>query len=85
MICPITREFVEIGQIAVRVFKERFSEETYRRLEREYFVSDSSDGGKKSEGVNAQGEDDDPVDDITKGLEEVEIPDDWEDLASDSD
>ena len=69
-----------MGKIADKVFKERFSEETFNCLENLYFGSDSSHD--QSEKVEA----DKAVDGISGGLENLEIvPDDWEDLASESD
>ena len=86
---PLKGEIIEMGEIAERVFKERFSEETYERLEGEYFY-DSSDEENGNEDGQAGAQDNgeaDTVDDIARGLSEVDIepPDDWEDLASDSD
>ncbi|KAL7538859.1 hypothetical protein ACHAXR_011420 [Thalassiosira sp. AJA248-18] len=83
---PITGEVIEMGQIAVKVFKERFSEEKYERLRHLYFGSDSSDGDETSDKVEEKEAADHHVDDIINELKKVEIvPDDWEDLASDSD
>lgn len=86
---PVKGESVEMFEIiAVKVFKERFSEETYNRFEEMYFGSDSSsddDGVAEAE----CGEAPEVVDGITNALNGVKldevVPDDWEDLASDSD
>lgn len=85
-----TGDTIEMGEIAAKVFKERFSEETYYRFEQMYFASDSSDGdisAKAEEGVAVEA--DGVVNGITDTLGRVllgeEEPDDWEDLASDSD
>jgi len=81
---PVTGETIDMDAIAVRVFKERFSEETYCSLKEKYFGSDSSDdarGNKKYE-VPEVAESD--LQSTIKALQEVEV-DDWEDLASDSD
>ena len=73
----------EMGQIAVRVFKQRFSEQTYNRLDDFYFCSDSSDDNEEKD---EQAETADDVNGIATELEPVEVvPDDWEDMASDSD
>ena len=84
-----TGDTFEMGEIAAKVFKERFSEETYYRFEEMYFASDSSDddiSAKAEEGVAVEA--DDVADGITDTLGRVllgeEAPDDWEDLASDS-
>ncbi|KAL9187322.1 hypothetical protein ACHAXT_001425 [Thalassiosira profunda] len=81
---PIPDEAVEVGQIAEKVFKERFSEETYDRLMHELVLgSESGDGSIAA----SEGDDEDAngtVSSIAEELAKLEMPDDWEDLASDS-
>ena len=80
---PVTGQMGEMGQIAVRVFKQRFSEQTYNRLDDFYFCSDISDDNEEKD---EQAETADDVNGIATELEPVEVvPDDWEDMASDSD
>ena len=82
---PVTGEIVEMGTIAVQVFKDQFSEEEFNCLEKLYLDNDSSHDDVK---VQEAEEDEaaDPVRGIVNELEKVDIvADDWEDLASDSD
>jgi len=79
---------VEMGTIAVQVFKDQFSEEEFNRLEKLYLDNDSSHDDVKGQEAKEDEEDKaaDPVKGITNELKKVDIvADDWEDLASDSD
>ena len=85
---PFRGEMIDTNKIATKVYKERFSEETYDQMW-EMFCgsgsdSDSGDDSQKNDEVEEKQQGDD-VEVITKELEKVGIPDDWEDLASDSD
>ena len=61
--------------MAVKLYIERFSEETYDRMWEFY------DGGSSDDDVDEK----DTVDKITRALKNIDVADDWEDLASDSD
>ncbi|KAL7524794.1 hypothetical protein ACHAWF_001090 [Thalassiosira exigua] len=76
-------EFIDMMEIADQVFKKRFSEKMYNGLHDFYFGSSSSeDEEDEAEAGDAA---DSRVDDIANELVNVEIvPDDWEDMASDS-
>jgi hypothetical protein len=74
---PVKGETINTGEIAEKVYKERFSEETFNRMWELYCGSDSE--------IEEETESCDGVDAITRELKKVDIPDDWEDLASDSD
>lgn len=85
---PRKGETIEMSQIATRVFKERFSEETFDRLEENCFHSSSDGSDEKTNETQLVGRGAaDPVDGIMNGLNEVviDVPDDWEELASNSD
>eukprot|EP00581_Thalassiosira_minuscula_P002491 CAMPEP_0183737128 /NCGR_PEP_ID=MMETSP0737-20130205/51098_1 /TAXON_ID=385413 /ORGANISM="Thalassiosira miniscula, Strain CCMP1093" /LENGTH=389 /DNA_ID=CAMNT_0025971333 /DNA_START=90 /DNA_END=1255 /DNA_ORIENTATION=+ len=78
---PVTGQFIDMGKIAEKVFKDRFSEQTYYQLEDLYFGSDTSDDSESGQEAEAE-ESVDPVDTIANELKNVDIvPDDWEDLA----
>ena len=71
-----------MGEIAEKVYKERFSEETFTRM---WELNCGSDSEIEEEEEGADKSSNDGVDVITRELERVDIPDDWEHLASDSD
>ena len=76
---------VEMGTIAVQVFKDQFSEEEFNRLEKLYLDSDSSHDDVKGQDAE-EDEAADHVKGIANELKKVDIvADDWGDLASDSD
>ena len=86
---PTTRKVIEIKEIARRVFKDRFTEDTYNRFMDLYFESDSSEDKEKEvkeavhdEAVTVKATND--IKDIADELQQLEVVDDWEDLASDS-
>ena len=86
---PVTGEVIEMEEIAKRVFKDRFTVDTYNKFIDMYFGSDScknkrevaeetlSDKTATVKTTNA-------IKDIADELQQLEVVDDWEDLASDS-
>ena len=79
---PVKGETIDMKEIAEKVYKERFSEETFNRMWELNCVSDSEIEEEEAEADESSNDD---VDAIARELEKVDIPDDWEDLASDSD
>lgn len=78
---PVTGEIIEMEQIAVKVYKERFSEETYFKMEQLLAGSDC-DKSQNSDEVSE-------VDDLANHLKgttllDLKPVDHWEDMASDS-
>jgi hypothetical protein len=79
-------ETIPMGDISERVYKERFSEELYQRFSKTYLGSDSDDAddSENSELV-ADGHAIDSLEGVTATFQDMNfVPDDWEDLASDS-
>lgn len=87
---PVTGEVIEMEEIAERVFKDRFTVDTYNKFMDLYFGNDSIEEKEKEEveeavhdeAVNVKATND--IKDITDELKQLEVVDDWEDLASDS-
>ena len=75
-----------MGEIAEKVFKERFSEESFDQFSKAYFDSDSDDGDVSvKRGLVGDIEVVDSVESVTAKFQDIIVPDDWEDLDSDSD
>ena len=86
---PVTGEVIEMGEIEERVYKERFTVDTYNKFMDLYFGSNSSEDKEKEveeavhdEAVTVKATND--IKDITDELKQLEAVDDWEDLATDS-
>ena len=86
---PVTGEVIEMEEIAERVFKDRFTVDTYNKFMDLYFGSDSGEEKEKEveeavhdEAVTVKATND--IKDITDELKQLEVVNDWEDLASDS-
>jgi hypothetical protein len=76
----------EMGEIAEKVYKERFSEESFDQFSKAYFDSDSDDGDVSvKRGLVGDIEVVDSVESVTAKFQDIIVPDDWEDLDSDSD
>jgi len=76
----------ELDEIAKKVYKERFSEESFDQFSKAYFDSDSDDGDVSvKRGLVGDVEVVDSVESVTAKFQDIIVPDDWEDLDSDSD
>jgi hypothetical protein len=76
----------EMDEIAKKVYKERFSEESFDQFSKAYFDSDSDDGDVSvKRGLVGDIEVVDSVESVTAKFQDIIVPDDWEDLDSDSD
>jgi hypothetical protein len=76
----------KMGEIAEKVYKERFSEESFDQFSKAYFDSDSDDGDVSvKRGLVGDIEVVDSVESVTAKFQDIIVPDDWEDLDSDSD
>jgi hypothetical protein len=86
---PYTDGFtgVVLDSIAEKVYKELFSEDLFECFSSTYFDSDRAYTKKDTgeSGLSNNGEIDD-VESVTTKFQDIRVvPDDWEDLASDSD
>ena len=87
---PTTGEVIEMEEITKRVFKDRFTVDTYNKFIDLYFGSDSSENKGEvaeealSDKSTATVKTTNAIKDIVDELQQLEVVDDWEDLASDS-
>ena len=88
---PYTDEFtgVVLDSIAEKVYKELFSEELFECFSSTYFDSDRAYTEKDTDesGLSLSNNDEiNDVESVTTKFQDIRVvPDDWEDLASDSD
>lgn len=76
----------EMDEIAKKVYKERFSEESFDQFSKAYFDSDGDDSDVSvKRGPVGDIEVVDSVESVTAKFQDIIVPDDWEDLDSDSD
>ena len=74
-----------MDEIAKKVYKERFSEESFDQFSKAYFDSDSDDGDVSvKRGLVGDVEVVDSVESVTAKFQDIIVPDDLEDLDSDS-
>ena len=70
-------EIIPMSDVAEKVYKERFSDELFQRFSKTYLGSDSDDADDSEKSELVEG--------VTATFQDMNIvPDDWEDLASDS-
>ncbi len=75
-----------MDEVAKKVYKERFSEDSFNQFSKAYFESDSDDSDVSVKGgLVGDGEAVDSVESVTAKFQDMIVPDDWEDLDSDSD
>ena len=75
-----------MDEIAKKVYKERFSEESFDQFSKAYFDSDGDDSDVSVQrGPVGDIEVVDSVESVTAKFQDIIVPDDWEDLDSDSD
>ncbi len=83
---PAADETIPMRDISEKVYKERFSQEVFQRLSRNFYGSDNNDAEDDSERNNfvADGNVIDSSEGVIAIFQDMNIvPDDWEDYASD--
>ncbi len=75
-----------MNEIAKKFYKERFSEKSFDQFSKAYFDSDGNDSDVSvKRGLVWDIEVVDSVESVTAKFQDIIVPDDWEDLDSDSD
>ena len=81
---PSHDEIIDFWDIARKVYVERFSQELFDTFAEKYFELDESERSETDENdIDSRELQKQKLDDVVEQFSKLEVPDDWEDLASD--